>query len=221
MSQADETAPDGANENTNSEDLIPRSQAQEAFRARDEAKQRARELEAKVAELEARTSEKPKPKPASKSQANVDEMPAWAKQIQEQNEKLAALLEGKEQGERRAKIVETVLAKVPDGNRALAGAVLDGLVARGKLSLEGSDTGAIADAAAQALKTSHGELFRLPGSSASAIQVGPDGKIDWSTVKSAADVPDDAWGSMPDEVLDRISGGAGSAKSGGLLLGGG
>ena len=218
MSQADEQAPDGASQTTttqNSEDLIPRSEALKAFEQRDKYKRELRELKAQLAE-------RSEPKAAKVEQTSGgDEPPAWAKAIIEQQQALASKLEGKEKGERRARVVDSILAKVPEGNRALAGVVLDGLVARGQLSLEGEDTKAIAEAAAQALKTSHGDLFRLSGSSASAIQVGPDGKIDWSTVRSAAEVPPDAWGSMPDEVLERIMGGTGSTKSGGLLLGGG
>ena len=217
MSQSDEQAPDGASETTTtSEDFVPRSEAAKAFAQRDKYKQEARELKARLAELE-RSKAEPQKAPASGS----DEPPAWAQAIMEQTAALASKLEGKEKGERRAKVVETILAKVPDGNRQLAGVVLDGLVARGAVTLDGDNIGAIADAAAKALQTSHGELFRLQGSSSSAIQVGPDGAIDWSTVRSAADVPPDAWGSMPDDVVERLKGGAGSSRSGGLLLGGG
>lgn len=223
MSQSDEQAPDGASETANtqppSEDYVPRTEAQKAFEARDKYKREARELKAKLAELEGRA--KPDPKGAAPSDGN--EPPAWARAIIEQQQALAAKLEGKEKGERRARVVETILGRVPEANRNAAGLILDGLVARGQVSLDGDNIGAIVDAAAKALKTSHGDLFRLPGSANSALQIGPDGQIDWSTVKTAADVPPDAWGTMPDEVLDRVMGGGRTGKGGGggILFGGG
>lgn len=217
MSQADE-APDGAGQTQTTptrEDLIPRAEAEKAFEQRDRYKRELRELKAQLAER----SEPKAPKVEQTS--GGDEPPAWARALMEQTNALASKLEGKEKGERRAKVVESILAKVPDGNRQLAGVVLDGLIARGSVSLEGENIGAIADAAAKALQTSHGELFRLQGSSASAIQVGPDGSIDWSTVRTAAEVPAEAWQSAPDDVIERLMGGSGSRKTGGLLLGGG
>jgi hypothetical protein len=210
-SQAD--APDGATQAPGGdqprEDLVPRAEALKAFEQRDKLKAKVRELEAKLAE---------KPAPPSKP-AEVPDFTGVLGALTEKIEQLTTRLEGKEQGERRAKIVESILARVPDGNRPLASVVLDGLVARGQLSLDGKDPGAIVDAAAKTLQTSHAEIFRLPGSSNSALQVGPDGKIDWDSVRTAADVPADQWANIPDRVMDRLTGAIGAKDGADILLG--
>lgn len=218
MSQADEaTTPDGGAEpTTHTEDLIPRSEAAKAFAARDEAKARARELEAELARLREQSAQ-PKPSPKPKSAPADDGPPDWAAELLARTRKLEAQLDSERQAQHRSKITQSILNRVPADNRKTAGAVLDGLIARGELSLDGDDTNAIVDAAARALKTQHGELFRLAGSSSSALQVGPDGRIDWTSVQTAADVPPEAWADMPAEVYERLRN-AGDGKRKGFLI---
>lgn len=216
MSQSEDATPDGAAETQpTTEDLIPRSEAAKAFAARDEAKARARELEAELARLREQAAQPKmstsKPKPAA------DAPPDWAAELLDRTRKLEAQLDGERRAKHRSQVTEAILGRLPAENRKIGGAVLDGLLARGELSLDGDDTSAIVDAAAKTLKTRHGELFRLAGSGSSALQVGPDGRIDWDSVKTAADVPPDAWRDMPAEVFDRLRD-AGAGKRKGFLI---
>lgn len=213
MSENEDGRPDGQQQ----EDMIPRSEAQRAFEARDQAKIRARALEEEIAALKATSNEEPKKKPPDGG--GDSEPPTWAKALIEQQQKLQDRLDAEVKAKAKGLVVEKVLSRVPEGMRETASAVIDGLVARGDLSLDGEDTNAVADAAAKALQSSHGSLFATAGSGASAIQVGPDGKVSWDEVQNSSQVPAGAWKDMPDEVFKRLTSGSGSG--GGLRIRGG
>lgn len=201
--------------------MISRSEAQRAFEARDQAKRerdaertRAQQLEAELAALKGgQGGQQQQGKPSG------DEPPSWAQELMKETRELRARVEGKDKAEQRRGIVDSVLKNVPDGNRQAAKLMLEGLVALGEVSLDGDNPQAIADAAAAKLKSSHGTLFVPAGSSASAIQVGPDGKMDWGSVKHLSEVPPGMLRDMPDEVFQRLSAGAGNTQ--GLLIRGG
>lgn len=191
-------------------EMIPRSEAQKAFEARDQAKQEARALREELERLKA-----PPPPPPPKQDG--EQPPAWAQAILEQQQKLEARLNGEAKTKQRNVLLDDVLSKLPESNRKLGRSAILGMEAEGGLKLD--DPSTTVDAVYNALKSSHGTLFVPAGSSASAIQVGPDGKINWDSVNSAAEVPPGAWKDMPPEKFKELTAGAGS--NGALKIRGG
>lgn len=175
-------APDGADASTKTrEDLIPREEAKAAFAARDEAKQRARELEARLEEIEsesAKTSgdlskqfelKDAKIESLSKSLAEATEEIAKSKRQVLERDFSAAVLDG-----------------VPSSHQSLAREVLEARILRGQYEL-GPEVNMkqLASRAQKELSTSHPQLFeegpvpstKTPGVSLSADEIGSMNEI--------------------------------------------
>lgn len=207
--QSDVT-PDGG-----SVEQVSRAEVQRVIAQRDDVKAKLREAEQQLAALKATQAQKPEQRtePKPESGPDISELLAEVRALKSE-------IVGEKQAKSRSKIIDEVLAGVPDGNRKLARIALTGMAAEGTISFDGDNPKAVADAAAEALRTNFRTLFVPAGSSATAIQIGPDGKVvDWSSVLSESDVPPGAWADMPPEVFKRITNGNG--QSGALKLLGG
>ena len=190
------------------EDLIPRAEARAAFEQRDKAKAETRELQRQLEELRGKV----KP-PAGGSD---DEVPGWAKPLVETITGLGAKLQdleqrnaSKEQARTRDGIVDAVLTSVPETQRPTARALLRGLEADGAVKLDGSQA---QQDITNLLRTNHGSLFTIPGSTRAANPKNADGSTDWSQFEAFEQVPPELMASMPDEHYVRLRDRSGGAK---------
>ena len=161
------------------------------------------ELKSEIDTLKAgRVEPKVEPKPSVPAGA-----PEWAGAILEKLNRLEA---DKAAGELRSKkqtISSSVLANIPEPNRGAAELALRGLLADTNV---GPDTDAVtlANTLGTQLRVAAPQLYQLPGSSRPAMQAGPDGKPDWSQVRSFDDIPPSLIADTPMEVVARIRAGA-------------
>lgn len=208
---------------TQANDLIPRTEAQQAFAARDAAKreaqaereraqaeaQRAAALEAELAKLKAGTPET-KPK-------GGDEPPAWAVALEQKVQAIADAKAAEAQAQKVGMLVQSITAQVPNRDlHDLVAPLFNQLVSAGKVSADADQATALL-----ALKTNHPKLFlAAPGSPRSGVQIGPDGKVaNWDAVRSVRDLTDEQIAAMPDEKVTQIISGN-TAGGRGLLIAG-
>lgn len=137
------------------------------------------------------------PAPASGQKSGGDEPPAWAKGLLEREARREA--EGRKQ-----RLVDLALAEVPQENRGLAQAVVEGLLVSSGVSLESADVGQVAKQLAGVLKTEHGQLFSVPGSKFAAIPRTGTGGYDFSGVNDISEVPDHMIKHIPKDDYARI-----------------
>jgi hypothetical protein len=117
----------------------------------------------------------------------------------------------------RQSLVNAALADVPEANRGTAALVVEAMLSNHGVRPEAVDVGATAKNFAVLLRANHANLFAVPGSKISAVQVGPNGQPDFSGVRSLAELTPEQVRAIPDGDLSRIINGAASADPNGLV----
>lgn len=210
-----DTAPDGADELTQARDRADRMAAQrrELGTKYDQSLEKIRELEAKLAEA----SKKPEPT----GQPAPGNMPEWAKTFMEsvaaQVGDLGTKVEGLDSSfkEHRtndaySRVEQAVLAKVPEGNKETAKALLK------HLDVDYTQPGAAADALAK-LQEQHSVVMVdvTRGPRPVAPQKKPDGSLDFSQFNHPSEIPPEfAQAAAADpKTMDRLLLGIGVGSS--------
>jgi hypothetical protein len=202
-------------------DLISRDEARKAFEARDQAKRERDEakaerdrLAARVAELE-RVNKPPDPKPTPVPAAAADpNAEVLARLDKIERERQAEVREA-----RQRTLVDAVSRHVPERHRGMVPLLVQGMHPNG---LPDGETEAVANTIVAALKHQHASLFTPePGSHRTALQTGPDGKVDYSTVRSHRELSPEQIREMPVEKVLQLANGQAGPNGDGLLLGSG
>lgn len=114
----------------------------------------------------------------------------------------------------RKQLVDVVLAGVPEANRSTADAVVQHIIASTGMKIDGSIS---IDASAKnlqaLLRANHANLYAEAGSSRSAVQTGPDGKLDYSGVRNLSELTPEQIRAIPDADFTRITNGGASGDS--------
>ncbi len=192
-------------------DMVPRAMLHEVIGGRDAAKERARAAEETAAAAQAQAQ-------AARERVNELERMLAAKggsttQAQAQppasvpaddlRDRLAAIeagIKARERDERERMLLAAVQGHVPARAHSMVGALVRDMHRNG---VPDGDVNDIAATVAASLKTNHPSLFEpTPGSQRTANQIGPDGKLDWSTITSIHDVP--AGIKIPDSEYARL-----------------
>lgn len=129
--------------------------------------------------------------------------PEWAGALFSEIQALKADKVKSDIAAKRSAIASNVLASVPAPNRSTAELALKGLLADQQVGVD-SDVASLTEALSRQLRASAPTLYHVPGSNRPAVQAGPDGRLDWSTVKTWEDVPSHLLAEMPNEVTQRI-----------------
>lgn len=105
----------------------------------------------------------------------------------------------------RKQLVDVVLAGVPEANRSTADAVVQHIIASTGMKIDGSIS---IDASAKnlqaLLRANHANLYAEAGSSRSAVQVGPNGRLDYSGVRNLSELTPEQIRQISDDDFDRI-----------------
>jgi hypothetical protein len=174
----------------------------------------AKALIAKVDAFETKLAKPADPPKVDAPKADPS-VPPWAQQIQADLASLKGAQAAEQLNARRGQVAQAVLGKMPEATRATGKAVLDGMLSSVALDAN-TDVAKLAEQLTTQMQSQHPVLFAVSGSSRNVIQTGPDGKIDWSGVKSFDDIPPELISSAPDEVVARIQAGGSSGASAGL-----
>lgn len=137
--------------------------------------------------------------------------PEWAGAIIEKLNRLEADKAASDLRSKKQSLSQSVLADVPEPNRGAADLALRGLLADVQLGVD-TDVSALAKSLSTQLRSAAPQLYSVPGSRLAAMQQGPDGKLDWSQVRSFDDIPQSLISQTPMEVVARLR--AGSQTSG-------
>jgi hypothetical protein len=187
-----EQAPDGAGTTAQPPaptDLVAAATAREqkALRQRQEVGQK---LDAQLEEnrkLRERLAALEQPKPKQAEPPAPDGAPEWFSAAMDPLTKRLAELEQMSAARSREGIVDSILAKVPDGNRSTAKTMIAGLEAQNQIDF--SSPTAVADAI-ELLSSTSVMIDPDRGSLPAAPQVGTDGKLDFSRYKHPDEVPE-------------------------------
>ena len=165
------------------------------------------ELKSEIDTLKQPKAPEPKPEP----KAGTAGAPEWAGAIIEKLNRLEADKAASELHSKKQSLSQSVLADVPEPNRGAADLALRGLLADVQLGVD-TDVSALAKSLSTQLRSAAPQLY-VSGSGLAAMQLGPDGKPDWSQVRSFDDIPPSLVSQTPMEVVARIRAGAGSSEN--------
>lgn len=151
----------------------------------------------------------PKPEAPKQEAPKADpNMPEWAASMAAQVQQLTQAQEQAQTQAAKQRLMSTVLAGVPEPQRGVATLAVEGLLATSGIKLDGAtDVAAVAQTLTANLKANFSSLFITPGSSRPAVQVGPDGKPDFSGFRSITEVPPDLIAQLPDADYRRLRSG--------------
>lgn len=165
----------------------------------------------KLLESKAPSAGQNTPAPAPASGKPPDAMPEWAREMSAKMDAFTAETAKRDAADRRRDVVSKILSEVPDANRGLAELAVDGLLSKQAINFgdKALDVDAVAKQLGQALRTQYGEqLFQLPGSPFKAVPKTSDGKPDFSSFTSLAEVPENYVQHIPDDDYRRLTAGA-------------
>lgn len=188
-------------------DMVPRAMLHEVIGGRDAAKERARAAEETAAAAQAqaqaareRVNELERMLAAKGGSTTQPPASVPADDLSDRLAKIEAGIKARERDERERMLLTAVQGHVPARAHSMVGALVRDMHRNG---VPDGDVNDIAAASVASLKTNHPSLFEpAPGSSRTANQIGPDGKLDWSTITSIHDVP--AGIKIPDAEYARL-----------------
>jgi hypothetical protein len=167
--------------------------------------------------LAAKQPEAPKPDPKPEPKPDQS-MPEWAQGIVSQVQQLTQAQAQQQVAATKQRLMSTVLAGVPDAQRGTATLAVEGMLATTGVQLSPTtDVSALAQQLTATLRANHASLFIMPGSSRPAVQVGPDGKPDYSGTRSLGELTPEQIRQIPDADFDRLVRGGGTSHESGMV----